>query len=281
MWLPWDYAAVIAAVLAVAAFATHHSPEPRARRSAPVLRELTILFTLYALWQLAGRLSVLKIDGAIDAGRWIWEFQQRIGLPDEAAWQAAVLDHPIIVQAANIYYGGAHVPAMGVFLVWLFFRHREHYARWRTTLALLTAGCLLIQLYPVAPPRFLPDLGFVDTGELYGQSVYASFGSTVAGQLQAMPSLHAGWAILIAWAAIEVSPHRWRWATLLHPVLTLLVIVVTGNHFWLDAIAALAVMLVAMGGQRIARRWRRSAADELEDPARAVLDHQNPISVDG
>jgi hypothetical protein len=54
--------------------------------------------------------------------------------------------------------------------------------------------------------------------------------------------MHLAWACLIALAVIQVSPSRWRWLILLHPVLTMLVVVVTANHFWLDGLVALALL---------------------------------------
>ena len=56
-----------------------------------------------------------------------------------------------------------HFAALFVLLLWMFLRHRDRYAYWRTTIVLLTASCLLVQLLPVAPPRLLPEFGFVDT----------------------------------------------------------------------------------------------------------------------
>jgi hypothetical protein len=60
-----------------------------------------------------------------------------------------------------------------------------------------------------------------------------------------MPSLHVGWALLIAVALIASSRNRWRWLWLLHPMITLLVVVATANHFWLDGIAGGLLVLVA------------------------------------
>src|SRR5260370_294793 len=116
----------------------------------------------------------------------------------------------LIVQAANLYYDTMHFSMMIVFLLWLFVRHREAYSHWRTTLGLLTAACLLIQLIPVAPPRMVPGLGLVDTAMAYGESVYGSVGGFEADQLSAMPSVHVGWAALIAVCAYRVGSAPWR-----------------------------------------------------------------------
>jgi hypothetical protein len=244
VWLPWEYSAVGAA-LAFPLAAWLRIRGGSLRSIAAVVHESAIVASLYTLWQLAGQLSVVHLEGAIGRGVWLWDVERMLLIPNEATWQQVILPYGWLVQASNIYYGGAHVPAMGIFLVWLFFRHRDRYRPWRNATAWVTGLCLVIQLLPVAPPRLVDSLGVVDTGELYGQSVYASFGSTVAGQLQAMPSIHVGWAVLIGWAVWVESPSRWRSIGWFHAALTAVVVVVTGNHYWLDGAVA-ALILVAI-----------------------------------
>ena len=91
---------------------------------------------------------------------------------------------------------------------------------------------------PLAPPRMLPSLGFVDTMTVFGPSAYSGDAATVSNQFAAMPSLHVGWALLIAVVVIRTANSRWRWATIAHPVLTTLVVVVTANHYWIDAVVS-------------------------------------------
>ena len=128
-----------------------------------------------------------------------------------------MLPHPWLVQAANVYYAVVHVPALIAMLIWLFVRHRDRYPAVRNTLALLTGACLLVQLVPVMPPRLMSSLGFVDTGHLYGQSVYTALGRGASDQLSAMPSLHVGWALLVGIVVVVASTSRWRWLVLAHP----------------------------------------------------------------
>lgn len=153
--------------------------------------------------------------------------------------QRPLLEHPWLGQLANVYYATMHFGALGVFLAWLFWWHRDRYPSARTVLAVFTGVALLVQLFPVAPPRLLG--GYVDVASLYGQSVYASsaFG---ADQLSAMPSVHVGWAVLIGVTVVTVSRSRWRWLVLAHPLLTLGVVVGTGNHWWFDAGVAIGLL---------------------------------------
>jgi hypothetical protein len=121
------------------------------------------------------------------------------------------------------------------------------------------AGHLLM---PLAPPRMFPHLGFVDTAKTFGPASYGA-GSPYKGfanQFAAMPSLHFGWALVIAWAVLIATRSRWRYLVLLHPVLTLAAIVLTANHYWLDAFAATVLFAFALGVDRVIERRRRRRA---------------------
>src|SRR5262249_60175914 len=83
---------------------------------------------------------------------------------------------------------------------------------------------------------------------------FSSQGGFEAGQLSAMPSVHIGWAILVAGAVIGAIRSPWRWLAVLYPIMTMLSVVVTANHFWLDGIAAAAVLAVVLAAQIVARR---------------------------
>jgi len=212
-----------------------------------VASEAAVVVGLYSVWQLAGSVSVMKVTGALERARAIWDVERWLHLPSEAAVQHLVLPHPWLVQALNRFYAIVHGPSMFVFLVWLFVRHRDRYPRARNTVAVVTGACLAIQLVPVAPPRMLVGLGIVDTPLAYHQSVYDALGRGLAYQLSAMPSVHVAWAVLIAMVVITASSSRWRWLVLLDPILTVWAVVATGNHFWLDGIVAVALIPMAAG----------------------------------
>jgi PAP2 superfamily len=256
--LSWQAAGVTAACLGGAAVGCRRASRPRLRAAAGFLQEAGVLLALFALWQLAGSYAVMGPDGAIDRAQWIWHTERAVHLPNEAGLQQAFLSHPLVVQAMNLYYAGLHFAVVIGCLLWVYIWHRRQYPQVRTTLVLFTAGALLIQLVPVAPPRMLPGDNMIDTAVQYGQSVYGSVAGFNADQLSAMPSVHVGWALLVALVVVQVSRSRWRWLVLGYPALTLLAVVVTANHFWLDGIAAavlLALALVVQRAGRIARHW--------------------------
>jgi hypothetical protein len=218
--------------------------------------ESALLFGLYGLWQFAGSFTVMGTSGALPRARWLWDTERAFGLPSETAVQRLILGHPLLVQACNLYYDVLHFPMLGICLIWLYARHRASYPRIRTTVALFTGVSLLIQLIPVAPPRLLSSTGMVDTAVQYGQSVYSWGGGFDADEFSAMPSVHVGWALIVAIAVITVSRSRWRWLAAAYPVLTLLVVVVTANHFWLDGIAAGILVVLVLVVQQAARGLR-------------------------
>lgn len=254
MWLPWDLALYGAAALLLFGIAAKGAASARHRFAASFAREAAVVLLLYAIWIIAGRLSVYDVAGAYDRAELLWDWQRTLKLPNEASVQQAVLPHAWLVQASNIYYAVMHVPVMVGTLIWMWVRHRRHYGGLRNVLAGTTAVSLLIQLVAVAPPRFVESFNVIDTPELFGQSVYSALGYRTAGQLQAMPSIHVGWAILVGWYAWRSSSSRWRGLGLLHMVLTMLVVVITGNHYWLDGIVAGAIIAAVIPVEGVVRR---------------------------
>ncbi len=195
---------------------------------------------------------MLPSSGGLPRGRWLWHAEHWLHLPSEAALQRVFLPHPLLIQLFNLYYAGLHFPVLLGGLAWVFIWHRGYYRQVRTTVVLFTAAALLIQLIPVAPPRLLPGSGLVDTAVLYGQSVYGGG----FDEFSAMPSVHVGWAIIVAAAVITASRSRWRWLAVLYPVLTTLVVVVTANHYWLDGVVAGLLVAGALGLQKAGRAAR-------------------------
>jgi hypothetical protein len=229
------------------------------RNVGALCRETSVIGLLYGLWHYAGQLADGGTRGAYAHARWIERFEHDLRLPSEAWTQHLVLGHKLVVQTANLYYAALHITSMLVFLLWLFLRHRDRYRPIRQVMAWTTLACLLVQLIPVAPPRLLG--GVVDTGLRYKQSVY-SHGLPI-DQLAAMPSVHVAWAVIVGYYAWRVSPSRWRWIGPIHATLTILIVVITGNHYWLDGIVAVALLIVcAWGAATVRSVWhalRRTA----------------------
>ena len=167
--------------------------------------------------------------------------ERALGLFRERAVQALFTPWDSITDVFNAYYGGTHFLVPAAILAWLMLRHPERYARARTALAVMTAVAFVcFWLYPVAPPRLLPArFGFVDTlRDGASGHLESSLINTAGDQYASMPSLHVAWAV---WCALALYPMFRHWAlralVVAYPVVTTLVVVATGNHYFLDAAA--------------------------------------------
>ena len=257
---------------------------PRSRgRGLPVSRrprlvpEVLLLVGLFLIYRL-GRLAITGHDDLAIANAWhVWDLERLLRFPDEEALQDWLLQWSALIKAANWYYVAVHFPATLAFLAWGWLRRPPEQYRWaRRLIITLTALALVLHIaMPLAPPRMLPTLGFVDTMTVFGPSAYSGDAATVSNQFAAMPSLHVGWALLIAVVVIRTANSRWRWATIAHPVLTTLVVVVTANHYWLDAVVSAVllglVMLITPRPDTIppSRLWRRLVGGSLRSDAAA------------
>ena len=207
--------------------------------------------------------------------------------PSVQQWYLGLPAHGVI-RLWNVYYGIAHFLVTFVALVWMFRRHPLRHRVMRNTLALTTAVAMIgFAAYSLMPPRLLDgpgqyggcqvyapeaaraappgsltapgcdEFGFVDTIATYGG--WISFGNEgmkeVSNQYAAMPSMHIGWA---TWSALVLFPLvRRRWAKVLvvaYPLLTLVCIVVTANHYWIDGVGGLVCLGVGYSLARVLTR---------------------------
>jgi hypothetical protein len=265
-WPTWQQAWLATAICVVLYLIVRRIRPTRVTEMAlPALYELAVLTALYGLWRTARKLPLTQSDGAMERAREIVDIQNALGFPTELALQDWVVDHDPLGWFSAVYYVGMHVPGVIAFLIWLFWRHRDRYARWRNVLALTTAGCLAIRFWHVAPPRFLTDLGYQDLSEVYDLSVYGPVGTGVSGQFVAMPSIHVAWAAVVAFGVIDASPSRWKWLFASHLPLTILVVAATGHHWWLDGLVAIGLVGIAwLIDEGVRRVWRRRVAEGSE-----------------
>ncbi|MFJ6658128.1 phosphatase PAP2 family protein [Streptomyces sp. NPDC091377] len=210
----------------------------------------------FLVYKLGRHLATGNTAEAFRNARRVWDGERALGLPAENAVQSLLLHGDTLVRAANTFYATVHFPATVLFLAWLYWRRPAHYLWARRVLAALTAAALVLHLvFPLAPPRMLAWTGMIDTGAVHGPSVYGPPATDqLSNQFAAMPSLHFGWALMVAVGLIAATRTRWRPLWLLHPLLTLLVIVGTANHYWLDAVVAAALLGLALAVLRAPRR---------------------------
>jgi hypothetical protein len=216
-------------------------------------QELAIIALGYWLYTV-GRNAVPEQESiAFRHGRSVQHLQDVLHLNFELSVNHFVAAREWLAQGMDYYYATLHfIVTIGV-LVWLFIR-RPHVYRGARTVIFVTSlfGLLGFYLYPLAPPRLLPQYGYVDT-----VVVFHTWGSLAdpqiaehSNQFAAMPSLHIAWAMWAGIAVFQCAKPMWvRVLGLLYPWLTLLVIVGTANHFIIDAVGGAAIVAVGFGVQ--------------------------------
>jgi hypothetical protein len=212
----------------------------------------------------------------------IMSLEHHLGIFHEATIQSWALHFKPLIISANYLYGSLHFIVTIWVAVWLFRSYTNDYPRYRNTLAITTAIALIgFTLYPLMPPRLLDSyalqhhlplhLGFVDTLDKYPTPWSFSSGpaAKVSNQFAAMPSVHIAWA---TWCALALVPRMKTGARKLlaagYPVLTLVVIVITANHYVIDAVGGLAILAIGwVLGNRFTRAGREAEPRELGSAA--------------
>ena len=209
--------------------------------------EVTIIGVLFVLYNV-GRMLITGQESLAKAnGRAVHAFEEAIWLPSEAAIQDLVSSVPNIFELANRYYMTLHFPVMIAFLLWGFFlRPRAQYLWARNLAVIMTLLALVLHvIYPLAPPRMFPEMGFVDTMTTIGPSPYEA-ANDMANQYAAMPSLHIGWALLIALVVYRTGPRLLGLLAIAHAALTVFVVVITANHWFLDGLVAASLLGIGL-----------------------------------
>ena len=243
----------------------HRSVESRSPRL--LARELCLAGGLFLVYKLGRALARGHEEFATRHAVWVHQLEDALWLPSEAAIQAAVHGEALF-RAANVYYTYVHFPLIVLFLLWGFFRRPLVEYRWARNLWMLQTGAALLlhMSFPLAPPRMFPQWGFVDTMTTYGPSPYEGTSGVLANQLAAMPSLHAGWAVLIAYVVVRTGPRWLGVVAVTHAALTLAIVVITANHWWVDAAAGIALLVAAQAFLRVIGQGpeRPETVDESE-----------------
>ena len=237
--------------------------ETGAYRRPNIVAEVLIASAAFFVYWLIRYATRNDFSAALANARKVVDWERGMHLFSERSLQHLVLESRAFVRLLNRYYVSVHFPITALFLVWVLLRHPVWYRSVRNWLMSLTAVAMVVHvLFPLAPPRMLPYEGFIDTLRTFGPNIYErDVSKSVANQFAAMPSLHFGWSVVVAVMVIAILRSRWRYLALLHPTMTLLAIVGTANHYWLDALVAL--LLVTLTGIPVLWQRRRSLEGRL------------------
>jgi hypothetical protein len=219
----------------------------RVRRSRWWVEALAVGWLLWIYDSLAN-FAPLRLHAAIEHSWGVLHAEQALHFAPELALDHWADVHRTIGLILSDYYDNAHFIVTLGLLGWLWWKRADIYRPLRNSLvAVNLIGFAVFWRYPVAPPRMLS--GFADvvaSSHAFGSSHSGPLASQ-ADQLAAMPSLHMAWAAWCGLVLWRISARRWvRVLAVVHPCLTALAVLATGNHFLLDVLAGLGAMALAV-----------------------------------
>jgi PAP2 superfamily len=209
------------------------------------LKQIAVVIGAVAAYELARVWMHPDWAAAIANARRVTELEDVLSLGWEPQLQDAFMAVPELVRAMNVFYFVAHFLITGLFFFWLYHRSRGDFRIWRDGFLVATLIAVLIHWrFPTAPPRIAEQGTMVDTlRALSGIDIGRPGTSALTNPVAAVPSLHAGYAVGVGIGLYRFARTRaWRAMGLVYPALVILTIIVTGNHFVLDALAGIAVL---------------------------------------
>ena len=231
--------------------------------------EVGCVIAYYVVYSFIRNSTNADPSAAFAHAKQVISFEKTLRIYHEQALHESARSIRAIIIACNYFYGSLHfVVTIGVG-IFLFRKAPEHYARWRNTLAIATGLALIgFWTYQLMPPRLLPaSYGYVDTLAKY--PTFWSFNSgaihRLSNQFAAMPSVHCAWAL---WCACALTPRlRNPWAkalAIMYPIATVAVIVLTANHYFIDAVGGFVILFI---GYIVAHRTTRAGRVRIKPQA--------------
>jgi membrane-associated phospholipid phosphatase len=229
---------------------------------------LNVAFWLgfYVIYQAARGLADRDVTTAFWNGLHVIRIEQWSGTLFEPTIQGFVDSSQVLIKATTYTYWLSQFVIVGATLLWVYFKHHDRFAGFRNWLiGANIVGLVCYVILPTAPPRMFPAWGFVDTlaeysGVNHGSTVIALTSNPYA----AMPSLHSMDAFIVGVVMFGVCRALWaRVIWLLWPAWVWFSVIGTGNHYWLDVVAGVAIAIVtglAFFRRQVFRRWREPIA---------------------
>ncbi|HEV3310888.1 MAG TPA: phosphatase PAP2 family protein [Chloroflexota bacterium] len=235
--------------------------EPHYRRFFGLTLQIGVTLMLERLYEFSrahvqiGRLTAVAYSNAYMLVNWEIDhgifFEQRL--------QAFFLPDHVLMNAIDAFYAFAHLFVTLGFLIWLYVRRNEVFGFVRNLLYLTTGVALIVYMvFPTSPPRMFSNLGFVDPAVLLGSAASnTQVTSYTYNPFAAMPSLHLVYALIVGCTLVAVGRRPWlRALGAIYPVIMLAVILISANHWILDAVGAVVVVtgsaLILAGVRRLA-----------------------------
>jgi hypothetical protein len=213
-----------------------------------LLRQLAFFCGAYWLYRLVRGLSDGRGAVAIANARDIVDFEHSLGLFWEPALHGWAQSHPLVMDTASWLYVNSHFAVTTLALGFIYVRRNSSFY-WIRNMFMVAMGIALAvyALYPVAPPRLVPELGFGDpVAEVTGVTAAGAGTGVLYNPFAAVPSMHVAFALMVAVPMAGLVRANWvRRLWLAYPALVTAVVVVTANHWWLDAVLGALVVAVS------------------------------------
>jgi hypothetical protein len=245
------------------------------------MRQLVLFCGAYWLYRLARGMVDDRTEEAFHNARGVISLEREMGLffePSVHAWATA---HAAVIDFASWMYVNSHFAVTTGTLAWIYLRRNERFYFVRN-MFMVAMGIALVGYVavPTAPPRFMPEWGFVDSVEVFtGIDHDAGSAGMLFNPFAAIPSMHVAFALMLGLTMAHVVRRRWAkalwWA---YAPLVTFVVIATANHWWFDAFLGAAVAAVsAVCADRLFARarpevWAWDAAPRHQPAAAIVFD---------
>jgi len=211
--------------------------------------QIAIWFGFLAVYQVARGVADQDPTAAFTNGWHVISIEQRFAGLYELTLQQLLDSSHALETIASWTYWLSEFAGVGLTLLWIYLRRNYAFARFRNAILLANViGLAGYVLVPTAPPRMFPGAGFVDTvGKLSGLNHGSGLVELASNPYAAMPSLHAADALIVGVVLVTLARRWWTKALFaLWPAWVWFCVMATGNHFWLDVVAGIAVAVSAM-----------------------------------
>ncbi len=258
------------------------SPADHARGSRRAATQLALIAAAaLAYFGVRGLTEGSESTAIANADR-LLDVEGAFGIDIEASLQGHILDHDSIVTAANWVYTWGHWPVIVFTLVWLYRQHRDSYTLLRNAMFISGAiGLAIFISFPVAPPRLMPT-GFVDTVTELSNSYRVLQPPSLINKYAAVPSLHVGWNLLVGILIFRTTRSRVaKLFALAGPAFMASAVVLTANHYIIDAVAGSLVALLGLTIAAIVRRAKLEPATSTDGRIQSGRLRQEPSPASG
>jgi PAP2 superfamily protein len=222
-----------------------------------LLLQLALLAGAYWAWRHARGAVDGRMGLSFSHARDLVGAERSLGLLIEPSVQHWAVDAGWPAEVARWGYANLHFKGSCLMLAVLYFRYRGDFGFVRNAVfAAMAISVIGYALFPTAPPRFLPELGLDPSSAVTGNDTLLSRpGDALFNPFAAVPSMHVGLSVILAWSlALLVRPRVLRAALFAYPLLMTYVVVASGNHFWLDAVFGLVAAALATGAAMLLAR---------------------------